>query len=90
MVSVGVRISKPLLDFAAVPMAALMQHFQLPAVAVHGASQLGAIDLSIRFPQLYLPNDFLSVQVDHAAIQQALNNDVFSNLVNSVSATLFF
>lgn len=87
------RVSKPLLNYGTVPTAALIQHFQLPAFNVHGATQLREIDLCARFPQLYLPNDFLSVHLDHTAIHQALNEDIFSGLINSVSVfcmNLFF
>lgn len=83
------RISKPLLDLGSVPISQLMKHFQLPAFSVNGTSQLNAIDLSSRFPQLYLPNDFLSVHLDAAALQQALNDDVLSNLINSVCSINF-
>jgi hypothetical protein len=85
----GARPPRPL-SYATMPIAHLVADFNLPAVAVStGADSvaLRATDLYAKFPKLYLPNDLVSVCVDSGAALRALDGELYSNAINSVSTT---
>jgi hypothetical protein len=85
----GARPPRPL-SYATMPIAHLVADFNLPAVSVStGADSvaLRATDLYAKFPKLYLPNDLVSVCVDSGAALRALDGELYSNAINSVSTT---
>ena len=49
---------------------------------------VNSIDLYTHFPKLYLPNDFASISIADNIIETALHNDVFSDVINTVSIYL--
>ena len=49
---------------------------------------VNSIDLYTHFPKLYLPNDFASISIADSIIETALHNDVFSDLMNTVSISM--
>jgi hypothetical protein len=85
----GARPPRPL-SYATMPIAHLVADFNLPAVSVSSGADsvaLRATDLYAKFPKLYLPNDLVSVCVDAGAALRALDGELYSNAINSVSTT---
>eukprot|EP00428_Durinskia_dybowskii_P060710 CAMPEP_0170382124 /NCGR_PEP_ID=MMETSP0117_2-20130122/14777_1 /TAXON_ID=400756 /ORGANISM="Durinskia baltica, Strain CSIRO CS-38" /LENGTH=1404 /DNA_ID=CAMNT_0010637745 /DNA_START=85 /DNA_END=4299 /DNA_ORIENTATION=+ len=82
----GARPSRPL-AYGTTPVVHFIQEFHLPAVNLNNRV-LNVLDLYTKFPRLYIPNDFVQARVDGDALSDAINSDVFCDLINTVPISL--
>ena len=75
-------------DYALTTLSQLCTTYRTPSVSIHYTpypTTLHAQDLYVKFPRLYVPNDFLRVTVDTQSMLEALSSGLVNKLVDSVS-----
>lgn len=70
------------MSFANLTLTELVESYNLPSIAKNVQS-CNTVDLYCRYPNLYVPVDFVDVKMDWSAINEALHYDVVQNLTAS-------
>lgn len=65
---------------ASVPISDMIEEYCLPSLSKYGIF-LSAPELYTRFPNIYIPDDFIHLEVDNRSISEALNDDILPRMV---------